>query len=73
MVVSCRAASCLQNLLIEAVAYRRSFAENNMTSIEVDAKVMYILLFILIITIVPFLFCHNIFLLKNKSKVIIRD
>lgn len=54
MVVSCRVASCLQNLLIEAVAYRRSFAENNMSSIEVDAKVMYTLLFISIIAIVPF-------------------
>lgn len=39
MVVACLAALCCQNLLVEAVAHRRSFAENNMSSIEFDAKV----------------------------------
>ncbi|KAG8391192.1 hypothetical protein BUALT_Bualt01G0162100 [Buddleja alternifolia] len=29
----------IKNLLIEAVAYRRSFAENNMCSIELEAKI----------------------------------
>ncbi|GER46106.1 structural maintenance of chromosomes 5 [Striga asiatica] len=29
----------VKNLLIEAVAYRRSFAENNMSSIEIEAKI----------------------------------
>lgn len=29
----------LQNLLVEAVSYKRAFAERHMTSIEFDAKV----------------------------------
>lgn len=36
-----------QNLFIEAVAYRRDFAEKNMASIELEAKVLlYWLLFV---------------------------